>query len=103
MLEIEHISCFKNENIGSSYLKQKVSNQNENIDLLKFDSVIFLSVLSMALFALRAIRHERTNFSPAELIHGKNLRLPQTLVYENWMKEEEVSQNVVDYILELNE
>ena len=32
-------------------------------------------MLPMALFALRTIRHESTNFSPAEIIHGKNLRL----------------------------
>ena len=60
-------------------------------------------VLLMALFALRTIRYESTNFSPAELIHGKNLRLPQTVVYENWREEEGVSQNVVDYILDPDE
>ncbi|GFT11728.1 retrovirus-related Pol polyprotein from transposon 297 [Trichonephila clavipes] len=32
----------------------------------------------------------------------KNLRTPQTLVYEEWMEEENTSQSVVEYILQLN-
>ncbi|GFU92190.1 retrovirus-related Pol polyprotein from transposon 412 [Trichonephila clavipes] len=34
--------------------------------------------------------------------HGKNLRTPQTLVYEEWMEEGNTSQSVVEYILQLN-
>ncbi|GFU53031.1 retrovirus-related Pol polyprotein from transposon 297 [Trichonephila clavipes] len=33
---------------------------------------------------------------------GKNLRTPQTLVYEEWMEEVNTSQSVVEYILQLN-
>ncbi|GFU33227.1 CCHC-type domain-containing protein [Trichonephila clavipes] len=33
---------------------------------------------------------------------GKNLRTPQTLVYEEWMEEGNMSQSVVEYILQLN-
>ncbi|GFX54129.1 retrovirus-related Pol polyprotein from transposon 17.6 [Trichonephila clavipes] len=33
---------------------------------------------------------------------GKNLRTPQTLVYEEWMEEGNTSQSVVEYILQLN-
>ncbi|GFT96611.1 retrovirus-related Pol polyprotein from transposon 17.6 [Trichonephila clavipes] len=33
---------------------------------------------------------------------GKNLRTPQTLVYEEWMEEGDTSQSVVEYILQLN-
>ncbi|GFT03754.1 integrase catalytic domain-containing protein [Trichonephila clavipes] len=33
---------------------------------------------------------------------GKNLRTPQTLVYEKWMEEGDTSQSVVEYILKLN-
>ncbi|KAG8170482.1 hypothetical protein JTE90_010527 [Oedothorax gibbosus] len=37
-----------------------------------------------ALFALRTVTHESTGFTPAELVHGKNLRTPLTLLYEKW-------------------
>ena len=57
----------------------------------------------MALFALRTVTHESTGFSPAELIHGKNLRMPHSIIYDNWLGEEEVNQNVVEYILDLND
>ncbi|GFW06820.1 retrovirus-related Pol polyprotein from transposon 17.6 [Trichonephila clavipes] len=33
---------------------------------------------------------------------GKNLRTPQTLVYEEWMEEGNTSQSLVEYILQLN-
>ncbi|GFT81836.1 uncharacterized protein TNCV_4336761 [Trichonephila clavipes] len=45
-------------------------------------------VLPLALFSLRTVAHESTGFSPTELVMGKNLRTPQTLVYEEWMEEE---------------
>ncbi|GFW15583.1 retrovirus-related Pol polyprotein from transposon 412 [Trichonephila clavipes] len=41
--------------------------------------------LPAALLALRTITHESTGFTPAELVHGENLRTPITLLYENWM------------------
>ncbi|GFV39369.1 retrovirus-related Pol polyprotein from transposon 412 [Trichonephila clavipes] len=41
--------------------------------------------LPAALFALRTITHESSGFTPAELVHGKNLRTPITLLYKNWM------------------
>ncbi|GBN13184.1 hypothetical protein AVEN_30221-1 [Araneus ventricosus] len=41
-----------------------------------------------ALFALRTVTHESTGFSPAELVHGRNLRTPVTLLYENWLQPE---------------
>ncbi|GFW10410.1 retrovirus-related Pol polyprotein from transposon 412 [Trichonephila clavipes] len=44
-------------------------------------------VLPLALFSLRTVAHESTGFSPTELVMGKNLRTPQTLVYEEWMEE----------------
>ncbi|GFX02159.1 retrovirus-related Pol polyprotein from transposon 412 [Trichonephila clavipes] len=37
-------------------------------------------VLPLALFSLRTVAHESTGFSPTELVTGKNLRTPQTLV-----------------------
>jgi hypothetical protein len=57
--------------------------------------------LPSALFALRTVTHESTGFSPAELVHGKNLRTPQTIVYEHWLSSEVSDPNVVDYILNL--
>ncbi|GFV47321.1 retrovirus-related Pol polyprotein from transposon 17.6 [Trichonephila clavipes] len=59
-------------------------------------------VLPLALFTLRTVAHESTGFSPTELVMGKNLRTPQTLVYEEWMEEGNTSQSVVEYILQLN-
>ncbi|GBN72971.1 hypothetical protein AVEN_120543-1 [Araneus ventricosus] len=35
-----------------------------------------------ALFALRTIRHESIGFTPSELVYGRNLRTPVTLLYE---------------------
>ncbi|GFU48130.1 retrovirus-related Pol polyprotein from transposon 297 [Trichonephila clavipes] len=59
-------------------------------------------VLPLALFSLRTVAHESTGFSPTELVMGKNLRTPQTLVYEEWMEVGNTSQSVVEYILQLN-
>ncbi|GFW39175.1 retrovirus-related Pol polyprotein from transposon 297 [Trichonephila clavipes] len=59
-------------------------------------------VLPLALFSLRTVAHKSTGFSPTELVMGKNLRTPQTLVYEEWMEEGNTSQSVVEYILQLN-
>ncbi|GFS77775.1 endothelin-converting enzyme 1 [Trichonephila clavipes] len=59
-------------------------------------------VLPLALFSLRTVVHESTGFSSTELVMGKNLRTPQTLVYEEWMEEGNTSQSVVEYILQLN-
>ncbi|GFV72296.1 retrovirus-related Pol polyprotein from transposon 412 [Trichonephila clavipes] len=39
-------------------------------------------LLPLAFFSLRTVAHESTGFSPTELVMGKNLRTPQTLVYE---------------------
>ncbi|XP_035220599.1 uncharacterized protein LOC118193600 [Stegodyphus dumicola] len=57
--------------------------------------------LPCALFALRTVSHESTGFSPCELVHGKNLRMPQTIVYENWLEEESSDPTVVEYVLDL--
>ncbi|GBM14729.1 hypothetical protein AVEN_73820-1 [Araneus ventricosus] len=36
--------------------------------------------LPATLLALRTVTHESTGFSPAELVHGKNLRTPEVLL-----------------------
>ncbi|GFX60448.1 retrovirus-related Pol polyprotein from transposon 17.6 [Trichonephila clavipes] len=57
--------------------------------------------LPAALFALRTITHESTGFVPTELVHGKNLRTPITLLYENWMGITEKVTPVVEYVFQL--
>ncbi|GFT71321.1 retrovirus-related Pol polyprotein from transposon 412 [Trichonephila clavipes] len=57
--------------------------------------------LPKALFALRTVIHDSTGFSPAELVHGKNLRTPVVLLYEKLTEEEHVESSVVDYVFEL--
>ncbi|GBM41213.1 hypothetical protein AVEN_180518-1 [Araneus ventricosus] len=54
-----------------------------------------------ALFALRTVTHESTGFSPAELVHGRNLRTPVTLLYENWLQPEEEQTPVTEYVFTL--
>ncbi|GBM08951.1 Retrovirus-related Pol polyprotein from transposon 412 [Araneus ventricosus] len=54
-----------------------------------------------ALFALRTIRHESTGFTPSELVYGRNLRTPVTLLYEQWINSEDEGNKVVEYIFQL--
>ncbi|GBN13699.1 hypothetical protein AVEN_161743-1 [Araneus ventricosus] len=54
-----------------------------------------------ALFALRTVTHESTGFSPAELVHGRNLRTPVILLYENWLQPEEEQTPVAEYVFTL--
>ncbi|GFV84933.1 retrovirus-related Pol polyprotein from transposon 412 [Trichonephila clavipes] len=58
-------------------------------------------ILPQALFVLRTVIHDSTGFSPAELVHGKNLRTSVMLLYENLTEEEPVESSVVDYVFEL--
>ena len=58
-------------------------------------------VLSMALFALKTVTYKSTGFSTSVLVHSKNLCMPHTLVYENWLGQESIDQNIVDYVLNL--
>ncbi|KFM68622.1 Transposon Ty3-G Gag-Pol polyprotein, partial [Stegodyphus mimosarum] len=57
--------------------------------------------LPSVLFALRTITYESTGFKPAELVHGKNLRTPVILLYEQWLEPTEERNNVVSYVFEL--
>ncbi|GFV20120.1 retrovirus-related Pol polyprotein from transposon 17.6 [Trichonephila clavipes] len=58
-------------------------------------------ILPQALFALRTVIHDSTGFSPAKLVHGKNLRTPVMLLYEKLTEEEPVESSVGDYVFEL--
>ncbi|GBO14203.1 Retrovirus-related Pol polyprotein from transposon 412 [Araneus ventricosus] len=58
-------------------------------------------ILPQALFALRTVIHDSTGFSPAELVHGRNLRTPVMLLYEKLTEEDPVENSVVEYVFEL--
>ncbi|GFT52386.1 retrovirus-related Pol polyprotein from transposon 297 [Trichonephila clavipes] len=53
------------------------------------------------LLALRTVSHESTGYTPSELVYGKNLRTPETLVMEHWMEPEEESDLVTEYMFKL--
>ncbi|GBN66471.1 Retrovirus-related Pol polyprotein from transposon 412, partial [Araneus ventricosus] len=57
--------------------------------------------LPATLLALRTVTHESTGFSPAELVHGKNLRTPEVLLYEHWVNPQESESSVTEYVFEL--
>ncbi|GFT64560.1 retrovirus-related Pol polyprotein from transposon 17.6 [Trichonephila clavipes] len=50
--------------------------------------------LPSILLALRTVSHESTGYTPSELVYGKNLRTPETLVMEHWMEPEEEGDRV---------
>ncbi|GFX16379.1 retrovirus-related Pol polyprotein from transposon 17.6 [Trichonephila clavipes] len=55
--------------------------------------------LPSILLALRTVSHESTGYTPSELVYGKNLRTPETLVMEHWMEPEEEGDLVTEYTL----
>ncbi|GFV18088.1 retrovirus-related Pol polyprotein from transposon 297 [Trichonephila clavipes] len=57
--------------------------------------------LPSILLALRTVSHESTGYTPSELVYGKNLRTPDTLVMEHWMEPEEESDLVTEYMFKL--
>ncbi|GFT66225.1 retrovirus-related Pol polyprotein from transposon 297 [Trichonephila clavipes] len=58
--------------------------------------------LPSILLALRTVSHESTGYTPSELVYGKNLRTPETLVMEHWMEPEEEDQELEIPYLENN-
>ncbi|GFW76703.1 CCHC-type domain-containing protein [Trichonephila clavipes] len=57
--------------------------------------------LPSILLALRTVSHESTGYTPSELVYGKNLRTPETLVMEHWMEPEEEGDLVTEYMFKL--
>ncbi|GFS98355.1 retrovirus-related Pol polyprotein from transposon 297 [Trichonephila clavipes] len=57
--------------------------------------------LPSILLALRTVSHESTGYTPSELVYGKNLRTPETLVMEHWMEPEEEGDLVTEYVFKL--
>lgn len=45
-----------------------------------------------ALLPLRTVTHDSTRFSPAEFVHGKSLRTPESLLFEKWTRGEEENE-----------
>ncbi|GBM40214.1 hypothetical protein AVEN_183533-1 [Araneus ventricosus] len=45
--------------------------------------------------------HDSTVFRPAELVHRKNLRTPEVLLYEHWVKPQEEDSTVTEYVFDL--
>ncbi|GFX49800.1 retrovirus-related Pol polyprotein from transposon 17.6 [Trichonephila clavipes] len=54
--------------------------------------------LPSILLALRTVSHESTGYTQSELVYGKNLRTPETLVMEHWMEPEEEGDLVTEYM-----
>ena len=59
--------------------------------------------LPYTLFAYRDATHAATGFSPFELLFGRQARGPLTLVKEQWTGRSNLSQSVVEYVLDLQE
>ncbi|GFV55461.1 retrovirus-related Pol polyprotein from transposon 297 [Trichonephila clavipes] len=57
--------------------------------------------LPSILLALRTVSHESTGYTPSELVYGRNLRTPETLVMEHWMEPEEEGDLVTEYMFKL--
>ncbi|GFX67762.1 retrovirus-related Pol polyprotein from transposon 17.6 [Trichonephila clavipes] len=57
--------------------------------------------LPSILLALRTVSPESTGYTPSELVYGKNLRTPETLVMEHWMEPEEEGDLVTEYMFKL--
>ncbi|GBM74566.1 hypothetical protein AVEN_151018-1 [Araneus ventricosus] len=57
--------------------------------------------LPAALLALRTVDHDTTGFSPSELVHGRNLRTPERLLFEKWAEPEEENSLETGYVFEL--
>lgn len=53
------------------------------------------------LLGLRTVTHESTGFSPVDLVHGKNLRSPEMLLYEKWTGEVQDHELVTQYVFNL--
>ncbi|GFS82324.1 retrovirus-related Pol polyprotein from transposon 17.6 [Trichonephila clavipes] len=57
--------------------------------------------LPSILLALRTVSHESTGYTPSELVYGKNLQTPETLVMEHWMEPGEEGDLVTEYMFKL--
>lgn len=58
-------------------------------------------ILPSALLAIRTVTHESTGFTPAELVHGRNLRTPSELLYDHWVDTQTPESLVTEYVFDL--
>ena len=56
--------------------------------------------LTYVLFAYREVPNETTVFSPFELLYGRNVRGPLSILKEQWKEPEECQASVLSYLLE---
>ena len=57
------------------------------------------------LFAYREAKHETTGFSPFEMLYGRHVRGPLSIVKEEWedLSPEDVKQSAISYVLDARE
>ena len=67
------------------------------------DGLDWLTVLPLALSAVRAIPSRSTGFSPAELVYGRNPRSILDVIYEGWTNPEYSPINTTKWIDALND
>ncbi|GFS56317.1 retrovirus-related Pol polyprotein from transposon 17.6 [Trichonephila clavipes] len=80
---------------GNRYLITAICHQN-SLKLFRYAG----SEWDKHLLELRTVSHDSTGYTPSELVYGKNLRTPETLVMEHWMEPEE-GDLVTEYMFKL--
>ena len=57
--------------------------------------------IDLVLFAYREVPIATYGYSPFELLYGRHVQGPLSLVHDNWLENNDVSQHVVDYLLKI--
>ena len=71
-------------------LKKFVANQIDNWD----------KYLPYVLFAYREVPCQSTGYSPFELLYGRSVRGPFSLIKETWVRKESLPKDAISYVLE---
>ncbi|CAB4001952.1 Retrovirus-related Pol poly from transposon [Paramuricea clavata] len=72
-------------------LKKFVANQIDNWD----------KYLPHVLFAYREVPCQSTGYSPFELLYGRSVRGPFSLIKETWVRKESLPKDAISYVLEV--
>ena len=59
--------------------------------------------LPLLLFAIREVPNESLGFSPFELVFGRSARGPLALVKEKWLRDDQPTESVLNYVVKLKE
>ncbi|GFY03826.1 retrovirus-related Pol polyprotein from transposon 17.6 [Trichonephila clavipes] len=86
---------------GNRYLITAICMSSKFLKLFRYAGSEWDKHLPSILLALRTVSHESTGYTPSELVYGKNLRTPETLVMEHWMEPEEEGDLVTEYMFKL--